>query len=122
MKVKILYTKDKDSLDRERIVLKILSRTDIGQYLIADTTYYEDESVSNLLRHIYWFSDKIVHEGDYVVLYTKKGRESKFKNKSGTTTHKFFWGLDRTVWNKSGDGAVLFLIDDWASKKMVGRK
>ena len=122
MKVKLLYTKGKGNLERERIVMKILGRTDIGQYVLCDTTYYEDNSVSNLLRHVYWFSDKIVQEGDYVVLYTKRGKEGQFRNKSGTITHKFYWGLDRTVWNKSGDGAVLFLIGDWVSKNMVRKK
>lgn len=119
MRVKILYTKSRGNIDRERIVLKVLKRTDMGQYLIGDTTYFKDNSVSNRLRHVFWFPDKIVEEDDFVVLYTKHGKDSQFRNKSKTTTHRVYWGLDRTVWNKSGDGAVLFLIDDWVSKKIL---
>jgi len=119
MKVKLLSTKDNGNLDRERAILEVLVRTDIGRYIICDTTFYEDGKVSNLLRHVYWFSDKVVEKGDYVVLFTNKGKNVQYRNRSGSTTHKFYWGLDHTVWNNSDDGGVLFFIGDWMSKKMV---
>ncbi len=119
MKVNIRIIKDKGELSKERLVLKVLGTTEIGQYLVCDTTYNDDDSVSNHLRHVFWFPDKIVETDDYVVLYTKKGRDKQYKNKSGSITHAFYWGLNKTVWNKKGDGAVLFRISDWIAKDMV---
>jgi len=120
MKVKIEYVKDNGDLANERIVLKALERVDIGRYLLCDTTYNDDETVSNKLRHTFWFPDKVIEEGDFVALYTTVGTDRQHGNKAGTTTHCFYWGLDRTVWNKGGDGAVLFELGSWSIKNMLG--
>ena len=119
MKVKLMYVKDHGDLDNERIVLKALAGLDIGRYLICDTTYNKDNTVSNKVRHTYWFPDKAIQEGDFVALYTKVGTDRQHSNQANTTTHCFYWGLDRTIWNKDGDGAVLFELGSWAIKNML---
>jgi len=120
MKVKIMYVKDNGDLAKERIILKALERVDIGRYLLCDSTYNDDGTVSNKLRHTFWFPDKVIEEGDFVALYTKFGADSQHDNKAETTTHYFYWGLDRPIWNKSGDGAVLFELGTWSIKNMLG--
>jgi hypothetical protein len=120
MKLEIKYTKENGNISSERIVLQANSRLDVGQFILCDTTYNQDESISNLLRHTFWFPDKIVEDGDFVALYTKSGINTEVKNKSGTTTHVFYWGLEKTIWNRSGDGAVLIEINDWQAKNVVG--
>jgi hypothetical protein len=113
MNVHLKSVRDAGNHAKERVVLKVAGNTDIGRYAIFDTTFDSEENVSNKLRHAYWFPDATVSEGDLVVLYTKDGDPKKVKNKDGSTTHFFYWGLERTVWNEDGDGAVLFLIKEW---------
>ena len=117
MKLQIVYVKDNGDLGNERIVLKVLGDTNVGSYIIADTTYYSDERISNDLRHVFWIPDKDVEQGDLIVVYTKSGKDKTVENKTGNSTHFFYWGLERTVWNKDGDAAVLFSLDDWIFKK-----
>ena len=119
MKAKLLYVKDHGDLEKERIVLKAFAQIDIGRYMLCDTTYTEDDTVSNKVRHTFWFPDKVIKEGDFVALYTKTGADREHSNKANTTTHCFYWGLDRTIWNKDGDAAVLFELESWSFKNML---
>lgn len=111
MKAKISKIIDHGHND-ERVVLNILEDIDIGEFLILDTTYNKGE-ISNKARHPYWFPDKKVKKGDLVILYTKKGTENTIVNKSGSTSHFFYWGLNSNVWNNDGDCALLLHVDDW---------
>lgn len=52
-----------------------------------------------------------------MVLYTKKGQQTELANDKGTRTHVFYWGLERAVWNDTGDCAVLFEVAAWMTKK-----
>lgn len=116
MNVKIKYIRNPGDLKKERLVLKILRDDDIGYYLVLDTTFTSDGSISNLVRHPYWFPDKKVKTGDIVVLYTKDGRETEKKNKDGSSSHFFYRGMDSTVWNQDGDCAVVLHINNWDAK------
>ena len=116
MNVKIKYIRNPGDLNKERLVLKVLRDDDIGYYLVLDTTSNDDGSISNLVRHPYWFPDKKVKSGDMVVLYTKNGKESKKANKNGSTSHFFYRGMDKTVWNKNDDCAVIIHISNWDVK------
>ena len=116
MNVEIRYIKAPGDLGNERLVLKVLKDCDIGKFLTFDTTYTSDGRVSNRVRHPYWFPDKNVAAGDIVVLYTKVGRQSEKSNDNGTTSHFFYRGLERTIWNESGDCAIVLEISDWKSK------
>jgi len=117
MDVKILYIKDAGDKSGERIVLQANNDCNIGDYILFDTTY-EGNYISNKLRHNYWFPDKKIKSGDKVILYTKSGEESSKENKSGNTSHFFYWDLDITVWNKGEDCAVLIKVEDYNVKKM----
>ncbi|EJL70720.1 hypothetical protein [Chryseobacterium populi] len=117
MKVKISKIIDHGH-DDERIVLNVLEDTDIGEFLILDTTYNSGE-VSNKVRHPYWFPDKKVKKRDLVILYTKKGTSSIIKNENGATSHFFYWGLNSNVWNNDGDCALLLHVDDWEHHRIT---
>jgi len=116
MNIQIKALRHSGDLKQERIVLKVLKDDDIGYYIVMDTTYTSDGNVSNLVRFPFWFPDKPVKTGDLVVLYTKKGQQSEKQNKNGTTSHFFYRGLERTVWNEKGDCAVVLHVDNWAVK------
>jgi hypothetical protein len=118
MDLEIKYVKDAGNINHERIILKALKKVQVGEYMIADSTYTVDGQISNILRHIFWIPDKIIQANDLVVIYTKVGHSSEKLNKSGVTTHFFYWDIDRTIWNKEGDNATLFRIKDWLNKKV----
>lgn len=118
MKILINYVKDAGDLSNERVVLKVLDNINIGNYLIAETTYVAEGEVSEELRYVFWLPDKQVSKGDLVVVYTKEGNNKARKNKSGNKTHFFYWGLDRTVWKKEDDAVTLFLIENWTMKRV----
>ena len=118
MKLVIKYVKEHGDLQGERIVLKALEDIEVGNYMIADTTYMNESEVSNKLRHPFWIPDKHVGKGDLIVIYTKKGRDTTKNNESGNKTHFFYWGLRDTIWNKDGDAAVVFAIKDWTTEKV----
>jgi hypothetical protein len=118
MKLSILFVKEHGNLKDERIVLKALENIDVGNYMLADTTYMDENEVSNKLRHTFWIPDKKIDKDDLVVIYTKEGKDSTKSNESGSKTHFFYWGLERTIWNKNEDAAAIFSIADWSSKKV----
>jgi len=117
MNIEIVNIIDRGEANKERLWLKVLSSTNLSYFIVFDTTYTSDNSISNLQRHAYWFNPKEVRGGDYVVLYTKPGKNSEEKNDDGSTTHFLYWGLDKTIWNKQGDCAVLFELKTWQTSK-----
>lgn len=118
MKVKIHSIADKGNLEKEVIWIEVLEDVaDLSYYMICDTTYTDDDHISNELRHIYWFPKQSVKKGDWIALYTKDGKKSASSNNRGTTTHTFYWNLSRTIWNKDGDCAVLFKLETWKAQK-----
>lgn len=116
MKVSIREIADSRNHDQERLILDVVQDTDIGEYLVLDSTYTENNKVSNRARHPYWFLDQKVKKGDVVVLYTKRGRSSNQSNSNGSTSYFYYWGLDSSVWNNDKDCAVLLHISEWTAK------
>ncbi len=119
MSIEIRHVRDAGELSKERVVLRVTADDDIGRYILFDTTYYDDGTVSNAIRHSLWFPDKSVKSGDLVVAYTKVGTNSEKKNENGSTSHFFYMGLGRTIWNESSDGVVLVEAKTWQVKKVV---
>ena len=119
MKLEIVDVIDRGVPGKERLWLKANAATNLQYYIVFDTTYTSENSISNIQRHAHWFVPKPVSAGDYVVLYTGKGTKSETKNTDGTTTHFLFWGIDRTIWNVNGDCAVLFEVSNWMTSKYI---
>ena len=119
MTIEIRHVKDAGNLNKERIVLKVTASDDIGRYILFDTTYYDNGTISNEIRHSLWFPNKEVNSGDLVIAYTKSGTDSQTENSNGTVSHFFYMGLGSTIWNQSGDGAVLIEAKTWQVKKVV---
>ncbi len=119
MNIKIKYVKDAGNIKKERLVLEVKINDDIGNFIVADSTYLGDGNVSNKLRHTFWVPDKDVSSGDLVIIYTKGGSNKTKENKDGTESHFFYWGLENTVWNQDGDSALLIEVKNWLSENVV---
>lgn len=119
MNVIIKRIRDAGIEKKERIVLEVIKETDIGSYIVFNTTSLTEDSVSNEVRHTYWFPDKTVKTGDFVVLYTKSGKQKEILNKVGTTSHFFYWGLEKTILNNKEDYVILLEIRDYVSKSAL---
>ena len=117
MKVKIRGVVDGKSLNDEMLVIDIIEDTDMGQYLVMDSTYQSDRTVSNKFRHIYWFPTQKVKKKDVVVLYTKHGNDSIAK-KEDFNIYFFYWNVGNCVWNNDGDCTVLLHCDELIHKSI----
>lgn len=116
-KIEIRKVADYNDHSKERLILDVNESTDIGDYLVLDTTYTRDGKISNHVRHPYWFPDQKVKKGDRVVLYTRTGTNSTNPQADGSTVYFYYWGLKSSVWNDTGDCAVLLHVDEWSHKK-----
>jgi hypothetical protein len=118
MKITIHSVAGHGDQTHERIQLTVVQKCNLDHYMVADTTYTGENSVSNKVRHTHWFSPLDVSAGDAVVLYTKPGTYSSTRRPDGGTNHYLYWGLSKPVWNDAGDGALLFQIDTWTGKRV----
>lgn len=117
MGLELVSIHEKGKQNAEYVELKAVEACDLQYYMVSDTTYTSETKISNKLRHVYWFAPKQVSKGDYVFLRTGKGTNTSHANNAGTTTHVFYWGLDKAVWNNTGDAGILFNLKAWKTKK-----
>ncbi len=118
MKINIKRAHDIGIRDKERIVLNVLEDCNCGSFILFDTTYVDENQISNQVRHSFWLPDKDVQKGDLIVIYTKRRNDSEKVNADGSKTHFIYMGLDITIWNENGDAATLVEISDWNFKKI----
>src|SRR5262249_50258580 len=115
MTVRITSIAAAGDMNRERDVMKASAKGNIGAYALFQAISSDDGQVlSGNIPYAYWFADKEVNRGDFVVLYTKQGTQSEKKNKDGTTSHFFYWGLSSPLW-VAGTTPVLLSAPDWQS-------
>lgn len=117
MKLRISDIRDAGNLDKERVVINVLSATDVGRFLLLQTGLKDSGTVTNKVRFAFWFPDKKVSAGDFVILYTKKGSntEAPFKE---VKSHFFYWGLEDSIWATPNRSAVLLDAPEWESFKL----
>ena len=111
MKLKILRIDNGGDETKEAVWLRVLEPCNLNRHLLADTTFDEDGK-SNLARHTFWFPDRTVANGDYVVVFTRTGTPGTGKTTNDKRLHRLFWNLDHAVWNNEGDRAVLIEMSD----------
>ena len=99
--------------EKERLVIKVLSDLDIGNYLILWSNVSETKSATAGRKTAYWFPDGTVKSGDLVILYTKSGQNSKKDLTEGHTAHFYYWGLENALWGAGVKTAVIMKIEEW---------
>lgn len=117
MDLKIKSVHEKGDASKEYVLIDVKADCNAGDFGVADTTFNDNGTVSNRLRHFYWFVKKPLKKGDVIILRTSKGKKSSVKKQDGSTTHTVFWGLDSAVWNDDGDAAILLYIPKWTATK-----
>lgn len=108
MKVGIKYIKDFGNPEKERVVFKIDTATNLGFYVVAQSIKVQDNAISSNIKNTYWFPDQELKVGDLVVLYTKKGEKKSVLNKDGSMTYFFYWGLEEPLSSINKSCVVLF--------------
>lgn len=112
MKLELRSIQDRGIAGKERIVMKARSKLDVGQFAMLQAGY-SNGGVNSETNDCYWFPDKIIEEGDWVVLYTKAGRDKEKIQKSGATAHFFYWGRDSSKWKSKSLVPVILQVDSW---------
>ncbi|WP_083386788.1 hypothetical protein [Magnetospirillum fulvum] len=109
MTLKLLAIYNAGDLDKENVLLQADADCQLNAYIICDNTYASDGTITNRHCHMYHFQKKSIKKGDYVVLFTKVGKNSEGTYKEAPL-HRFYWGVGSTVWNKDGDCAHLLQV------------
>jgi hypothetical protein len=117
LKLRILSIYEKGDATKEYVSIEVLQNCTLDYFGVADTTYTDDDKISNKLRHYFWFPRREAAKGERVVLRTGTGKNDQYTTENGTKVHRFYWGLESSVWNDDGDAAVLFQIDTWKTSR-----
>ncbi|KDF41766.1 hypothetical protein [Enterobacter kobei] len=109
MSLKIRGVQNAGEVGKEKLIIKVTADCNLIDFMVMDCTYDDDGQSSNKHRHVYMFPEKEVHVGEYIILYTGSGTNKigVLNREDATVTHRFYWGLDTTVWNGDGDEALI---------------
>lgn len=118
MNLEITGIEDAGDMERERVVLRAKTDTDLGEYAIFMGKGASDDG-SFLSGHVpsaYWFNKRSIKAGDFAVVYTKEGTASS-KTENGHTSYFYYWGWKQPKWVK---GAALALVNtiNWSVKRI----
>lgn len=97
--------------NRERIIISVKNSVDIGSFILA-CTKRKEKSISSKIRNPFWFPDKVMNEGDLVVVYSKKGVNRVQENDDGSKTYFLYWNLSTPLWNQD-EIPVLLEVAGW---------
>ena len=118
MDLQIRKVIDFGTLASERVIIDVINDCQLHYYLLADTTYTAENTISNEWKHTKWFATRSVKKGDEVIVYTRTGNNEKQDLGNGRTRHVIFWNLGNSVWNNKGDAAILLQIKTWKTTKV----
>jgi|APTNR8051073442_1049403.scaffolds.fasta_scaffold57195_1 hypothetical protein len=113
MTLEIVSVLDQGDPEMEHILLKATAHCSLGHFLLADGRRGPDLADTTRVCQTYWFPDTEINAGDYVSLWTKRGKNTTDAMEDGTPVHRFFWNLPAPVWTHSGDCALLFDLRAW---------
>ena len=116
MRLKVTSVADRGNHDKERIVMRVTSDTDVGGYAIFRSVGNEEGGPTTKVADVFGFPDGKVKTGDVVVLYTKRGATSNRPHKSGEGTVRFYyWGKPDALWTPGKHAPVPVFTSDWQS-------
>lgn len=113
MKLKLSSIADKGNFEKERVVIRVVDNTNVGEFALFRTGVNDDGGLNIGVENTYWFPDKEVRAGDLVVLYSKGGSFSEKSLESGNKAHFYYWGLGKELWNSGRVAPVLLHAPTW---------
>lgn len=115
MRIQIVSIAERGVANRERLHLRALAEVELNRFAVLANRYLSPASLATGGLLAFWFPPVVVKPGDSVILFSGSGAYSTSRAPDGTTNHFFYWGLQRTVWNRTGDCAVLVELESWAA-------
>jgi hypothetical protein len=98
MKLEFSRVESPGDPERERIVFRAAEDVDIGRFAVFQCEGRDNGQVaSGPIASAYWFADKKIASGDFVVLYSKNGTTSE-KTEQAITSHFFYWRSSKPLW------------------------
>lgn len=115
MKLDPLKVEDRGDIERERLVFRAREDVDVGRYAIfkCENSETKGRVLSANIPAVYWFPDKTIKAGDFVVVYSKAGARSEKKGDNGNMTYFYYWGFESAQWNKNYT-PVLLEANTWS--------
>jgi len=104
--------------EKEYVELFAKQDVDLTNFAILDRTFDKEKKASNIHRHFYKFPNKELKKGEYIRIYTGKGKPETGEAKAGDKAvilHYAYWNMDECIWNNDAlDRATLieFFIED----------
>jgi len=93
MGLKLTNISEQGKFERERVVMRAEGETEIGDYAVFCCKAGSDGiPLSGAMIAGFWFQNKIIKDGDLLVLYSRAGLPSEKVNDGGHTSHFFYWG------------------------------
>ena len=113
--IKLHSILEKGNLDGERLIIEVIEETDIGNFTVFQTGYNTNSNLPTInVRHVFWFPNKRVNVGDYIILYTRAGDEKEMVMKGGeNTAYFYYWNFDHAIWENENRCAVLLHSPNW---------
>lgn len=99
-------------LQLERVVMRAQSDVDIGDYILCRAKSVGEQIFADI-DFSFWFPDKQVRAGDWIVLYTRSGISKEKETESGSTTHFFYCEKTAALWATADFSVVLMHTDSW---------
>lgn len=98
----------------ERIIFRPSSRLNLMEYVIVPMKGgHSPNDAEDLNTDVFWFPDKEVEPGDFVLLYTKSGNDHSFTDSEGNEVHVLYWNKERAVWRDPSTAAAVLKVSDW---------
>jgi hypothetical protein len=115
MTLKLVNIENPGDLLNERVVLRAITDTNIGMYILLRARAAPDNKVySGQIASAFWFDTITVKESSFVVLYSKDGVRSQ-KTDNGIEAHFFYWGLKSPAWTHEFKPAIIQAMTwEWA--------
>jgi hypothetical protein len=118
MKLSLQSIENAGDIERERVVLVAGANLDLAHFVIlacktvpVGKANRSKGAVVGGLPAAFWFGERAIKKGDYVILYTKRGRTAE-KKQNSRKSYFYYWDRQETLWN-GGIKPVLAQIATW---------
>jgi len=121
MALEIYGVESAGDINNEMLILRVKGDDVFTWYHAVLDNTYKDGTLSNKLRHVFYFDDASPYErledGDLIYLFTGDGN-NKVKKQGDKKICYYYWGLSKSIWNKDGDTATLLEVEKRSDKSV----